>query len=203
MLLSEEQITALAVAIAEKDPYTLGHCERVARYAAAIGDRYDLASDEQALLYQAAFLHDVGKLGIRDDILLKEGPLTDAEFSHIKAHPRLGASILKELPEAEALLPTVLYHHERWDGKGYPEGLIADATPILARIVSVADAFDAMISNRCYRPALPFARSVQILRECSGTQWDPKVVRTFLEIIHDTPSVVILATDDPMPLIRD
>ncbi|MNY28552.1 Cyclic di-GMP phosphodiesterase response regulator RpfG [compost metagenome] len=167
----------------------------MARYASAIGDRFDLTSDERPLLYQAAFLHDVGKLGIRDDVLLKEGPLTDAEFLHIKAHPRLGASILEDFPEAEALLPTVLYHHERWDGKGYPEGLIADAAPLLARIVSVADAFDAMISHRCYRPALPFERAVNILEECAGTQWDPAVVRTFLEVIHDDPSLVILAAD--------
>lgn len=203
MLLLEEQITALAAAISAKDPYTLGHCERVARYASAVGERFDLAADERSLLYQAAFLHDVGKIGIRDDVLLKEGPLTEAEFTHIKAHPRLGASILGDLPEAEALLPTVLYHHERWDGKGYPEGLIAEATPLLARIVSVADAFDAMISHRCYRPALPFARSIEILKDCSGSQWDPMVVRTFLDVIQEAPWLVIHADDDPVPLTRD
>jgi HD-GYP domain-containing protein (c-di-GMP phosphodiesterase class II) len=203
LLLPEEQITALSAAIAAKDPFTLDHCERVARYAAAIGERFDLSAAERSVLYQAAFLHDVGKIGIRDDVLLKEGPLTEAEFLHIQGHPRLGASILSELPEAEALLPTVLYHHERWDGRGYPEGLFAEATPLLARIVSVADSFDAMISHRCYRPALPFARSIEILKECSGSQWDPLVVRTFLEVIQDSPELVVHPDGDPIQLICD
>lgn len=183
--IADEMIYTLATAIEAKDPYTQGHCDRVANYAVAIGRRFGLSPREIRHLHKGAFLHDVGKIGVRDAVLLKEGPLTQSEYEHIKEHPTIGARILRNLPSAGGIVPTVLYHHERWDGRGYPDGLVEDETPLLARIVSVADAFDAMTTTRCYRPALSCERALEILRTYSGTQWDPEVVEVFLAVIEE------------------
>jgi len=183
--IADEMIYTLATAIEAKDPYTQGHCDRVANYAVAIGRRYGLSPRELRHLHKGAFLHDVGKIGVRDAVLLKEGPLTQSEYEHIKEHPTIGARILRNLPSAGGIVPTVLYHHERWDGRGYPDGLIEDETPLLARIVSVADAFDAMTTTRCYRPALTCEQALEILETYAGTQWDPEVVSVFLDVIRE------------------
>lgn len=183
--IADEMIYTLATAIEAKDPYTQGHCDRVANYAVAIGRRYGLSPRELRHLHKGAFLHDVGKIGVRDAVLLKEGPLTQSEYEHIKEHPTIGARILRNLPSAGGIVPTVLYHHERWDGRGYPDGLIEEETPLLARIVSVADAFDAMTTTRCYRPALTCERALEILETYAGTQWDPEVVVVFLAVIRE------------------
>lgn len=183
--IADEMIYTLATAIEAKDPYTQGHCDRVANYAVAIGRRFGLAPRELRHLHKGAFLHDVGKIGVRDAVLLKEGPLTQSEYEHIKEHPTIGARILRNLPSAGGIVPTVLYHHERWDGRGYPDGLFEDETPFLARIVSVADAFDAMTTTRCYRPALTCEQALGILETYAGSQWDPEVVAVFLAVIHE------------------
>lgn len=182
--IADDMIFTLAMAIEAKDPYTQGHCDRVARYAVAIGERFDLSSREIRLLYKGAFLHDIGKIGIRDAVLLKEGPLSALEYEHIKEHPTIGARILGNLASSSIIVPMVLYHHERWDGAGYPDRLVGDQTPLMARIVSVADAFDAMTTTRCYRPALSCERALAILSDHAGTQWDPTVVREFLSVIR-------------------
>lgn len=183
--IADEMIYTLATAIEAKDPYTQGHCDRVANYAVAIGRRFGLSPLELRHLHKGAFLHDVGKIGVRDAVLLKEGPLTQSEYEHIKEHPTIGARILRNLPSAGGIVPTVLYHHERWDGRGYPDGLIEDESPLLARIVSVADAFDAMTTTRCYRPALTCEQALGILETYAGTQWDPEVVVVFLAVIRE------------------
>lgn len=183
--IADEMIYTLATAIEAKDPYTQGHCDRVANYAVAIGRRFGLSPRELRHLHKGAFLHDVGKIGVRDAVLLKEGPLSQSEYEHIKEHPTIGARILRNLPSAGGIVPTVLYHHERWDGRGYPDGLFEDETPLLARIVSVADAFDAMTTTRCYRPALSCEQALDILRTYAGTQWDPEVVEVFLAVIEE------------------
>jgi HD-GYP domain-containing protein (c-di-GMP phosphodiesterase class II) len=167
---------SLTAAIDAKDSYTYGHSERVARIAVELGRELDLQEEELSDIYLAGLLHDVGKIGIRDAVLCKQGPLTPEEFEHIKQHVTIGHQILADLHSIKHLLPGVLYHHERYDGKGYPHGLQGEEIPFLARILAVADSLDAMISNRPYRPALPFNRVEQIFDEGSGTQWDARVV---------------------------
>jgi HD-GYP domain-containing protein (c-di-GMP phosphodiesterase class II) len=171
---------SLTAAIDAKDSYTFGHSERVARAAVVLGRELGLQEDEQSDIYLAGLLHDIGKIGIRDDVLTKRGPLTEDESRHIQQHPVIGHRILAGLHAIAHLLPGVLYHHERYDGKGYPEGLRGDAIPLLARILSVADSFDAMNTSRPYRTAIPIERVDQILREGSGTQWDPLVIDAYV-----------------------
>src|SRR5262249_43534666 len=145
---------SLTAAIDAKDAYTFGHSERVGRIAVELGRELGLAEDELSDLYLAGLLHDIGKIGIRDEVLGKQGPLSAEEMNHLKQHPRIGYAILAELHPIHHLLPGVLHHHERIDGGGYPEGLKGTAIPFLARILAVADAYDAMSTNRPYRPAL-------------------------------------------------
>ena len=170
---------SLASAVDAKDPYTYGHSERVARIAIELGGELGLASDDLSDLYLAGLLHDVGKIGIRDDVLCKHGPLTPEETEHMQQHPAIGHSILKDLWQVRNLLPGVLHHHERWDGKGYPHGLQTDAIPRLARILAVADSYDAMSTSRPYRKALSPASVETILAEGAGAQWDPQVIEAF------------------------
>jgi HD-GYP domain-containing protein (c-di-GMP phosphodiesterase class II) len=171
---------SLTAAIDAKDAYTYGHSERVARAAVELGRELGLREDELSDIYLAGLLHDIGKIGIRDDVLTKRGPLTDEEFKHIQQHVVIGHRILADLHAIEHLLPGVLYHHERYDGAGYPEGLKGDAIPLLARILAVADSFDAMNTSRPYRTAMPPERVDEILRQGSGSQWDPLVIDAFV-----------------------
>ena len=171
---------SLTAAIDAKDSYTYGHSERVARAAVELARELGLQEDEQSDIYLAGLLHDIGKIGIRDDVLTKRGPLTEDEVRHIQQHPVIGHHILAGLHAIAHLLPGVLYHHERYDGKGYPEGLKGDAIPLLARILAVADSFDAMNTSRPYRTAIPFERIDQILREGAGTQWDSLVIDAYI-----------------------
>ena len=170
---------SLTAAIDAKDEYTYGHSERVARMAVELGRELGLREAEQNDIYLAGLLHDIGKIGIRDDVLTKRGPLTDDEFKHIQQHPVIGHRILADLHAIAHLLPGVLYHHERYDGRGYPEGLKGDSIPLLARILAVADSFDAMNTSRPYRIAMPPERVDQILREGAGIQWDPLVIDAY------------------------
>jgi HD-GYP domain-containing protein (c-di-GMP phosphodiesterase class II) len=148
-----------------------------------------LGRGEISDLYLAGLLHDVGKIGIRDQVLLKEGPLTPEEFGHMKEHPVLGERIIANVSRFAYLRPGVRGHHERFDGTGYPDRLAGDAIPLMARILAVADACDAMMSTRRYRAALPPARIEQIMREGSGSQWDPRVVEHFFACRHELYAV--------------
>src|SRR6185436_6068144 len=170
-------IRALALALDARDPYTAGHSERVSAISAAVGQRLGLDGDDLDVLRLGALLHDIGKIGISDDVLRKPGGLTPAEFEAIKEHPTTGARILRSVPFLAAHLPIVELHHERPDGKGYPHGLLADEIPLHARIVHVADAFDAITSARAYRPARSAAEALQELWRFAGSQFDAEVVQ--------------------------
>jgi putative nucleotidyltransferase with HDIG domain len=173
-------IKALAAALDARDTYTAGHSERVSALSLLIGRQLELDDRQMEVLRLGALLHDIGKIGIRDRVLTKNGPLTDAEFEIIKTHPTMGAHILRQVPFLAAHLPIVELHHEQPDGRGYPHGLLGHATPLLARIVHVADAFDAMTSARAYRPAQPASYALGELRRHRGSQFDAEVVDAFL-----------------------
>jgi HD-GYP domain-containing protein (c-di-GMP phosphodiesterase class II) len=170
---------ALTTAIDAKDTYTYGHSERVARIAVELGRDLGLDGDDLGDIYLAGLLHDVGKIGIRDEVLRKPGKLTPEEQDHIRQHVTIGYSILSDLRQIRNLLPGVLYHHERYDGGGYPDGLAGENIPLLARILAVADAYDAMTTARPYREPLPWRTVEDILAAGAGTQWDGRIVEAF------------------------
>ncbi len=178
-------VRALSSAIEAKDPYTCGHSDRVARVSVRLAK--ELGCDPSTLhtLYMAGLLHDIGKIGIDDAVLRKPGKLTDDEYDQVKQHPELGYRILADIRQFAGVLPAVLHHHEQWDGCGYPFQLSGDQTPKLARIVAVADAYDAMSSDRPYRKGMDPAKVDQVLRKGAGQQWDPEVVAAFFAVRDD------------------
>jgi HD-GYP domain-containing protein (c-di-GMP phosphodiesterase class II) len=175
---------SLTSALDAKDSYTYGHSERVARIAVELGRELDLDEDELGDVYLAGLLHDIGKIGVSDAILGKRERLTPEEFEEIKRHTTIGYSILADLRQIRSLLPGVLYHHEHYDGGGYPDGLVGEKIPLLARLLAVADAYDAMSTTRPYRPAMPYERVEEILTLGAGTQWDKRIVDAFLRCRH-------------------
>jgi len=166
----------IAEAIDEKDPYTRGHAERVTTYSLTLGRRMGLGEEELERIRIAALLHDVGKIGIDDRVLKKKGMLTDDEFTLMKMHPVKGAGIMAPVVEMSESIPGVKYHHEYFGGGGYPEGLSGEEIPIMARIIGVADTFDAMTTDRCYQPRISTAEAVQRIRSFAGIRYDPSVV---------------------------
>ena len=168
-----------------KDKYTRGHSIRVGFYTKKIAERMDFDEDELDNIYYIALLHDVGKINISDAILNKPGKLDDEERDIIKTHTTNGAQILKDFSSVPHIVEGARYHHERYDGKGYPEGLSGEQIPLVARIIGVADAFDAMNSDRCYRKAYPMEKIVNELKEGAGKQFDPEVVKVMLELIEE------------------
>jgi len=170
----------LAEAIEKRDPYTGGHVRRVVDISLAIGEELGLKPEEKETLELAAILHDVGKIGIRDGVLLKHGPLTPEELAHIRLHPELGAEILAPIKQLEAVIPAVRHHQERCDGQGYPQGLKGNEIPLASRVIAVADAFDAMTTDRPYRPRLGDEAAATEIERCAGSQFDPKVAEAFL-----------------------
>jgi HD-GYP domain-containing protein (c-di-GMP phosphodiesterase class II) len=171
---------SLTAAIDAKDSYTYGHSERVARIAVELGRELGLPEEELSDIYLAGLLHDIGKIGIRDQVLGKRAPLDEEEFEHVKEHVTIGYRILSGLTAIAHLLPGVLYHHERYDGQGYPEGLKGSAIPFIARILAVADSYDAMSTSRPYRVALACERVEQNLVAGAGSQWDQAVIDAFV-----------------------
>ncbi len=176
-------VQALAKAIEVKDPYTRGHSERVTTYALMIAEAMGLDERERQKLKYAATLHDIGKIGIAGRVLNKPGSLTEEEYTHVKTHPLLGDSIVEPVEFLQEPRPIILHHHERYDGNGYPDGLRGEDIPLCARILSVADAFEAMRSDRPYRKALPLEEARRELVRNAGSQFDPRVVEVFLGIL--------------------
>ena len=178
-----EMATSLAGAIDAKDPYTKDHSTSVSRYSEALARAVNLPEEEVERIKLGALLHDVGKIGIPESVLKKPDKLLDDEWEIMKQHPVIGAEKVLEPNEAlRDLIPIVKYHHERIDGKGYPENLKGDKIPLAARIVSVADAYHALISDRPYRKGMPVEKACEILRMGAGTQWDADLVRHFISI---------------------
>ncbi|GEM_PF-2527823 len=171
----------LALAIEARDPYTGGHSDRVFRISAEIGRRCNLSPLEQMYLEGGALLHDVGKIAIRDGVLLKPGPLTDMEYKEMQLHTIFGAQIVKRLSCLQGCVDVVLLHHERIDGYGYPYGLKGNEIPLAARITSVVDAYDAMTTNRIYRKALSHEQGIEEIIRNSGTQFDSEIVKVFVK----------------------
>ena len=190
-------VRALSSAIDAKDPYTCGHSDRVARVASRIGQELGLGEDETNLLYLSGLLHDVGKIGIRDAVLLKPGQLTAEEFEHIKEHPTIGYDILSGVRQLKSVLPGVRNHHERIDGTGYPDGLTGLDIPLMARILAVADAYDAMSSDRPYRKGMGASQIDEIFRNGAGRQWDSRVVAAFLAVRGDIPRLTSIRSTAP------
>lgn len=175
---------SLAAAIDAKDSYTFGHSERVARIAMELGRELGLLEEELGDLYLAGLLHDIGKIGVPDALLAKKGLLTPEEFEQIKPHSSLGYSMLKDLKPIHHLLPGIRNHHERFDGTGYPDGLKGETIPLIARIIAVADSYDAMTTDRPYRDSMSLPQVEATLSRGLGSQWDPRVIEGFLRCRH-------------------
>ena len=183
-------VRAMVSAIDAKDPYTCGHSERVALVARELGRELGLNEQELEELYLTGLLHDVGKIGVSDQVLQKPGKLTAEEFEEIKKHPDLGYAILRDLEQISYVLPGVLYHHESLDGTGYPDRLTGENIPFWARILAVADSFDAMSSDRPYRKGMPDQKVESVLHDGAGTQWDATIVETFFWILPNIRKLV-------------
>jgi diguanylate cyclase (GGDEF)-like protein/PAS domain S-box-containing protein/putative nucleotidyltransferase with HDIG domain len=178
-----ESILAFAKTIELKDHYTGEHVENTVHYATDIARSLQLSTEEVELIRQAAMLHDLGKIGISENILLKKAKLSRKEFTEIKKHPQIGADILRPIQVLHELIPFIFYHHERWDGKGYPSGIKGEDIPIGARIIAIADVYQALISDRPYRKAYPKGEAVRIIKAGAGSQFDPRIVNAFMKII--------------------
>ena len=197
-------LRAMSNAIEARDPYTHGHSERVGNVGYQIARRLHLSEVSCQEIYLAGVLHDIGKIGIPDHVLLKPGKLEPEEFDIIRKHPEIGHRILEELGKLKFALPGVLHHHERVDGGGYPHNLIGDEIPMMARILAVSDAYDAMTSSRVYRTAMGQQRAVDILRSGVRTQWDSDVVEACLQYISDLSlSSVEAIQESPLPKSND
>lgn len=176
-----DSVKVLAEAIEAKDPYTRGHCLRVSLYAKGIARCLNFGEEELENLEYSVYLHDIGKIGVPEAVLNKPGTLTALEYETVKEHPLIGANIMRGVEFFRGTREVILYHHERFDGHGYPEGLQGEKIPLAARIAAVADAYDAMSTERPYRSALSVGEALEVLRKNRGTQFDPGIVDVFLE----------------------
>ena len=178
-------LSVLTGAIEARDPYTRGHSARVTALAEEVALRLGWGEARLASLRIGGPLHDIGKLAVSDEVLRKEGRLDDGELAQIREHPKIGVRILLGLAALREAIPYVLYHHERWDGDGYPSGKAGEEIPIEARVLAIADAFDAMTSDRPYRTALSRDEALAEVERCAGTQFDPAIARVFLELFAE------------------
>ena len=181
----EHQITASPPGMTDRFPDFGPHSERVALVARELATVAGMSPAMVDQIYMAGLLHDVGKIGVPEAVLKKPGKLTAEEFEQMKQHPEIGAHILRDVRQLEPVIPGVLHHHERWDGRGYPAKLAGENIPLAGRILCLADCFDAMTSNRTYRPALPFDTALSEIRNGAGTQFDPELAAAFLRISQE------------------
>jgi putative nucleotidyltransferase with HDIG domain len=175
-----QAILGLAEAIEAKDPYTKGHCGRVAAYALALARKLGYREEDLEALELASFLHDIGKIGVRDAVLLKPGPLDNSEWDHMRQHPRIGAEIIERIELLRPAMAAIRNHHERWDGTGYPDGIQGEAIPLSARIVAIADAYDTLATDRPYKSAMTREVCYEALRKRAGEWFDPTLVELFI-----------------------
>ena len=180
-----ESIQTVRYTVEAKDTYTRGHSDRVSEYSVLIGKKLGLSEEDIKRLRVGGLFHDVGKIGVPDNILQKNGKLSDDEYSEIKNHPTIGAHILSTASIFQDILPIVKHHHERYDGRGYPEMLKGEEIPYLARITAIADTFDAMTSKRVYRDSLPLETVIEEFKRCRGTQFDPEIADLFVDILEN------------------
>ena len=186
---AEAAFVALALTIEARDPYTMGHCERLSRTAVSLGRALGLGSDDLHALHRGGYLHDIGKVGVPDSVLLKPAPLTAEESALMRRHPEIGDSLCAPLQSLRSVRPIILGHHERIDGSGYPNGLRGDNVPLLAQIVGIVDVYDALTSRRPYRDALSHDEAVRfMMEETHAGRFNPRYVDAFLETL--VPAVV-------------
>jgi diguanylate cyclase (GGDEF)-like protein len=178
-------IKTLISVINAKDKYTYGHVERVVAYCKLLADKLNLSEEDKKTLIYGAYMHDIGKMSIAKDILIKKMPLTNEEWELLKQHPANGVEIIKPVKSLNNLIPLILYHHERYDGKGYPNNLKGEDIPYLVRLLSVVDSFDAMTSNRPYNKRKTYEEAIVELKKCSGSQFDPDIADSFIEVIKE------------------
>ena len=183
-------LALLAECVERQDPYTRDHCEQVSQYARLAAERLALTDDEKHVACCAALLHDVGKIGVRQSVLNKPGQLLPRERAHVETHVRIGYDMLNEIPALHPVAEAVLYHHEQFDGSGYPEGLAGEQIPVASRIVAVVDAYCAMLDRRSYKEAYSPRRARAELLRCAGTQFDPVIVRAVLAAINEIDGVL-------------
>ncbi|HET7571877.1 MAG TPA: HD-GYP domain-containing protein [Gaiellaceae bacterium] len=193
-----EAVESLNATVDAKDPYTAGHSQRVQRIALALGEELGLPPERLDALRFAGLFHDIGKIAVPDAVLLKPGPLDEEEFELIKRHPEDGARIVARLHRLEAAVPVIRHHHERWDGRGYPDRLRGDEIPVEAAVVGLADAWDAMTTDRPYSAARPVDDAVAEIERGRGSQFAPSVVDAFLRVLRGRPDVL-----EPEPALRD
>ena len=182
-------VEALLRAVETADQSIRGHSERTANLASRLAHACHLSSTEQETARVAGLLHDVGKLGIPTEILQKRGALTKDERALVNTHPEMGKQLVSGLGGLDRTVPAVLWHHERWDGAGYPHGISGEEIPVLARIISVVDSFDAMRRNRSYKDSISIQSALQEIHKCAGGQFDPKIAKTFIELINREPAL--------------
>jgi putative two-component system response regulator len=184
---AEHVIFSLAAAVEAKDAYTERHTQRVALSARRLGERMDLPEEQLGALYRGALVHDIGKIGIPDSVLLKPTDLDPGELAQMRRHPEIGEAIIRPLKSGADLLPVVRHHHESYDGSGYPDGLAAEQIPLAARIVAVCDAYDALVSDRPYRKGRSRQEAIDCLIAGAGSQWDPEIVQLMTAEPSDLP----------------
>jgi putative nucleotidyltransferase with HDIG domain len=189
---SLDGVRALVRAVEAKDPYTRQHSEQVAHYTVHLSRAMGTGGEQIESFRVAALLHDVGKIGVPDAVLTKTGPLAPEEFEYIRRHPAVGADILSHFAVFAAEAHLVRHHHERWDGKGYPDGLTGEESPTGARIIHVADCIDAMLMDRSYKSAYPVEKMLDELARCAGSQFDPAVAARACRWCRDNPRLLIL-----------
>ena len=183
---AEQVIFSLARAVEAKDKYTEGHCERLSTIAERLGDRLGLGPEDLTILKRGGILHDIGKIAIHESILLKDGPLTKQEMEIIRTHPEMGENICAPLKTLRPVLPTIRYHQERFNGSGYPEGLVGEQIPIHARIIGIVDCYDALTTKRPYREALDPEEALRIIhQETEEGLWDPEIVDELTKMVRD------------------